>query len=146
MTINTKKSASRYGLIVILLLALFISAIFFYTRNNRIHLLSENVNQLNSIESDYSQLDTCVLLLYRADNNCRLFEATGNSAYMKLFSSEIGRVSKILDTLQFRESTTTYSKNVKGLVSQKKAKMQVYAAKQTMAAKTASFFILLKEK
>lgn len=126
MTINTKKSASRYGLIVILLLALFISAIFFYTRNNRIQLLSENVNQLKSIESDYSQLDTCVLLLYKADNNCRLFEATGNNTYMKLFSSEIGRVSKILDTLQFRENTTTYSKNVKGLVNQKKAKMQVY--------------------
>ena len=126
MTINTKKSASRYGLIVILLLALFISAIFFYTRNNRIHLLSQNVNQLKNIESDYSQLDTCVLLLYKADNNCRLFEATGNNSYMKLFSSEIGRVSKILDTLQLRESTTTYSKNVKGLVSQKRAKMQVY--------------------
>lgn len=126
MTINTKKSASRYGLIVILLLALFISAIFFYTRNNRIHLLSENVNQLKSIENDYSQLDTCVLLLYKADNNCRLFETTGNNVYMKLFSSEIGRVSKILDTLHFRESTTTYSKNVKGLVNQKKAKMQVY--------------------
>lgn len=126
MTINTKKSASRYGLIVILLLALFISAIFFYTRNNRIQLLSENVNQLKNIESDYSQLDTCVLLLYKADNNCRLFEATGNNTYMKLFSNEIGRVSKILDTLQFRENTTTYSKNVKGLVSQKKAKMQVY--------------------
>ncbi len=126
MTINTKKSASRYGLIVILLLALFISAIFFYTRNNRIHLLSENVNQLNSIESDYSQLDTCVLLLYKADNNCRLFEATGNGAYMKQFSSEIGRVSKILDTLQFRENTQSYSKNVKGLVAQKKAKMQIY--------------------
>jgi len=126
MTINTKKSASRYGLIVILLLVLFISAIFFYTRSNRIHLLSEHVNQLNNIESDYSQLDTCVLLLYKADNNCRLFEATGNSAYMKLFSGEIGRVSKILDTLQFRENTTVYSKNVKGLVTQKKAKMQVY--------------------
>lgn len=126
MTINTKKSASRYGLIVILLLALFISAIFFYTRNNRIHLLSENVNQLNSIESDYSRLDTCVLLLYKADNNCRLFEATGNNAYMKQFSNEIGRVSKILDTLQLNEKSQSYSKNVKGLVAQKKAKMQIY--------------------
>ncbi|WP_343531737.1 ATP-binding protein [Pedobacter sp.] len=126
MTINTKKSASRYGLIVILLLALFISAIFFYTRNNRINLLSENVNQLNSIESDYSQLDTCVLLLYKADNNCRLFEATGNSVYMKQFSNEIGRVSKILDTLQLRENTKAYSRNVKGLVEQKKAKVQIY--------------------
>jgi len=126
MTTNTKKSASRYGLIVILLLALFISAIFFYTRNNRINLLSENVNQLNNIENDYSQLDTCVLLLYKADNNCRLFEATGNSVYMKQFSNEIGRVSKILDTLQLRENTRVYSKNVKGLVEQKKAKVQIY--------------------
>ncbi|WP_113664108.1 ATP-binding protein [Pedobacter nanyangensis] len=126
MTINTKKSASRYGLIVILLLALFISAIFFYTRNNRISLLSQNVSQLSRIENDYSQLDTCVMLLYKADNNCRLFEATGNGAYMKQFSNEIGRVSKILDTLQLRENAQSYSNNVKGLVAQKKAKMQIY--------------------
>lgn len=126
MTINTNKSSSRYGLIVILILALFISAIFFYTRNNRINLLSDNVSQLNHLESEYSLLDTCVLVLYKADNNCRLFEATGNNVYIKQFSKEISRVSVILDSLKIKENSKDYSQNVKGLVEQKKLKMQTY--------------------
>ncbi len=126
MTINTKKSSARYGLIVILILTLFISAIFFYVRNSRINVLSSNISQLTSIESDYSQLDTCILILYKADNNCRLFEATGNNAYMKQFSKEITRVSGILDSLKIKDDARHYSQNIKGLVEQKKAKMRIY--------------------
>lgn len=126
MTINTKKNSARYGLIVVLILALFISAIFFYTRNNRLSILSANVNQLTYLESDYSSLDTCILLLYRADNNCRLFEVTGNSNYMKQFNNGIARVSGILDTLKINESNAQKSQDIKGLVEQKKVKMQTY--------------------
>ena len=126
MTNNTKNSSSRYGLIVILILALFISAIFFYARNNRIAVLSDNVEKLNQIETDYSLLDTCVLVLYKADNNCRLFEATGNNVYMKQFSKEISHVSSILDSLKIEENSKPYSQNIKGLVKQKKTKMDIY--------------------
>lgn len=126
MTINTKKNSARYGLIVVLILALFISAIFFYTRNNRLSILSANINQLTYLESDYSSLDTCILLLYRADNNCRLFEVTGQASYMKQFNKGITRVSGILDTLKINESSAQNSQNIKGLVEQKKVKMQTY--------------------
>ncbi|WAC40960.1 hypothetical protein [Pedobacter sp. SL55] len=128
MTINTKKSSSRYGLIVILILALFISAIFFYIRNDKINVLSNSVTELNNIESDYSSLDTCILALYKADNNCRLFEATANVAYMKQFSKEIIKVSSILDSLKIKENTKNYSNNIKGLVDQKKIKTKLYLA------------------
>jgi len=127
MTINAKKNSSRYGLIVILILALFIAAIFFYTRNNRITSLSSNISQLSKVEDNYSLLDTCVLILYKADNNCRLFEATGDNQYMRQFSKEIGRVSLILDSLRIKEDAQQlYTKNIKGLVEQKKAKMKIY--------------------
>jgi signal transduction histidine kinase len=127
MAINaTNKNSSRYGLIVLLILALFISAIFFYTRNNSISILTENIGQLNQIEEDYSQLDTCILILYKADNNCRLFEATGNNKYIKQFSLEINKVSNILDSLKLREDSKPSPKNIKGLVDQKKAKIQIY--------------------
>ncbi|MFN0257552.1 ATP-binding protein [Pedobacter ureilyticus] len=128
MTINNKKSSSRYGLIVILILALFISAIFFYIRKDKIDVLSNNVTELNNIDNDYSQLDTCILTLYRADNNCRLFEATANKAYMRAFSKEIIKVSTILDSLKVQENTKSYSKNIKGLVDQKKVKTKLYLA------------------
>jgi signal transduction histidine kinase len=126
MTINSAKSSSRYGLTVILILALFIAAIFFYTRNNRINTLSANVNQLHLIETDYSALDTCVLILYRADNNGRLFEATGNNNFMKQYSAEIRRLSRILDSLKINDSAKLHSQNIKGLVKLKKAKMDAY--------------------
>jgi signal transduction histidine kinase len=126
MTINTKKNSARYGLIVVLILALFISAIFFYTRNNRLSILSANVNQLTYLESDYSSLDTCILLLYKADNNCRLFEVTGQASYMKQFNKGIARVSGILDTLKINQSSAQNSQNIKGLVEQKRVKMQTY--------------------
>lgn len=128
MTINKKRSSSRYGLIVILILALFISAIFFYIRNDKINVLSNSVTELNNIESDYSSLDTCILALYKADNNCRLFEATANVAYMKQFSKEIIKVSSILDSLKVKENTKSYSNNIKGLVDQKKIKTKLYLA------------------
>lgn len=126
MTINSAKSSSRYGLTVILILALFIAAIFFYTRNNRINTLSANVNQLHLIETDYSALDTCVLILYRADNNGRLFEATGNNAYMRRYDVEIKRLSAILDSLKINENAKLHSQNIKGLIAKKKAKMMIY--------------------
>lgn len=126
MTINNKKSSARFGLIVILLLALFISAVFFYTRNNKISVLSNHVSKLNAVESDFDKLDTCILVLYRADNNSRLFEATGNNAYMKQFSREIERVSGILDSLEIKNSSNNKPQNIKGLVERKRVKMQIY--------------------
>ncbi|MNK09181.1 Autoinducer 2 sensor kinase/phosphatase LuxQ [compost metagenome] len=126
MTINTKKSSARFGLVIILILALFLSAVFFYIRNNRINVLSNNVSQLSVIESDYSKLDTCILVLYKADNNSRLFEATGNNAYIKQFTKEIEKVSGILDSLKIEDSGRHQSQNIKGLVELKKTKMQLY--------------------
>jgi len=126
MTIDIKRSSQRYGLIVILILALFISAIFFYARNNSITKLSDNVAQLNKFDNDYDLIDTCVLLLYKADNNCRLFGATANNTYMKEFSKDVSRISNILDRLTANENAIPFSQNIQGLVEQKKAKMQVY--------------------
>ncbi|RZJ99913.1 MAG: hypothetical protein EOO43_25555, partial [Flavobacterium sp.] len=126
MTINTKKSSARFGLVIILILALFLSAVFFYIRNNRINVLSSNVSQLSVIESDYSKLDTCILVLYKADNNSRLFEATGNNAYIKQFTKEIEKVSGILDSLKIEDIGRHQSQDIRGLVEQKKTKMQLY--------------------
>lgn len=126
MKINATKSTSRFGLTVTLVLVLFIAAIFFYTRNNRINTLSKNVDELNLIETDYSRLDSCLMMLYRADNNSRLFEATGRNEFMKQYSYEISRVSAILESLRSEEDKEPYSRDIRGLVAQKQAKMKVY--------------------
>lgn len=126
MATNSTKSTFRYGLTVILILALFIAATFFYIQNYRVSSLSADVDELHSIETDYTYLDTCVLILYRADNNGRLFEATGNVAYMKQYSGEIARMSAVLDSLKISENTKQNSQIIKGLVEQKRSKTEIY--------------------
>jgi signal transduction histidine kinase len=126
MTIHTRRNSSRYSLIVILILALFIAAIFFYTHNNRLRLLSLNVNQLSQLDNDHSALDTCVLALYKADNNSRLFEVTGDVVYMRQFSKQITKVSAILDTLKIKHEADYNSENIKELIARKKAKIEMY--------------------
>jgi signal transduction histidine kinase len=124
MAIKSTKSSSRYGLTVILILALFVVATFFYAKNYRINDLSNKVSQLHSLETDFSALDTCVLILYRVDNNGRLFEATGNNSYMKMYSSEIARLSGILDSLKTNDKAQ--DSQIKSLIVRKKAKMDAY--------------------
>jgi signal transduction histidine kinase/CheY-like chemotaxis protein len=126
MVLISRKSSSRYGLLVLLILTLFISAIFFYVRNNRIRVLSTNINQLQKLEYEYAKLDTCILLLFRADNNCHLYKATADKNYIKQFSADINRVTKILDSLKETDTLGGVTTNIKGLVSLKNRKTEIY--------------------
>lgn len=51
----TKNSATRYSLIVFLILTLFLCAIFFYIRNNEGRKLTQDIQQLAEISEDYAQ-------------------------------------------------------------------------------------------
>lgn len=125
---STKNPSTRYGLIVFLILTLFLCAIFFYIRNNKSQELTRDINQLAELKEDYSQIDTCVAVLYNADNNCRLYAVTGQQAYIKQFLSNINFVSKTLDSINknAEEVERTAPKNIKGLVEQKKIRTELY--------------------
>ncbi len=126
MVLISRKSSSRYGLVVLLILALFITAIFFYVRNNRIQVLSTNINHLHALEYEYAKLDTCILLLYRADNNCHLYKATANKNYIKQFSVHMSRVTSILDSLNKQDSIGGSTTDIQGLIALKNQKTEIY--------------------
>lgn len=129
MPFNAAKNPStRYGLLVFLILSLFLCAIFFYIRNNKNQVLTDDINELVSLKEDYAQIDSCIILLYNADNNSRLFAVTGEKSYIKKFSTEIAFVSTILDNINrsAEEREKISPQNIKGLVDQKRARTELY--------------------
>ncbi|WP_113654091.1 hybrid sensor histidine kinase/response regulator [Pedobacter namyangjuensis] len=123
-----KNPSTRYGLLVFLILSLFLCAIFFYIRNNKNQVLTDDINELVSLKEDYAQIDSCIILLYNADNNSRLFAVTGEKSYIKKFSSEIAFVSTILDNINrsAEEREKVNPQNIRGLVDQKRTRTELY--------------------
>ncbi|TCC92331.1 response regulator [Pedobacter frigiditerrae] len=125
---SAKNSSTRYGLIVFLILSLFLCAIFFYVRNSKGNDLSRDINNLSELKEDYALVDSCIVVLYNADNNCRLYAVTGQKAYINKFASDIKFVSNILNNIKL--SADVNGKNspqdLKGLVDQKKVRTQLY--------------------
>lgn len=125
---SQKNSSIRYGLIVFLILTLFICAIFLYIKNNKGNELSRDVQQLTELKEDYSLIDSCIIVLYNADNNCRLYAVTGQKSYIQKFASDINFVSGILNNIKAsaENKDNNEPKNLSGLVNQKRVRTQLY--------------------
>lgn len=70
----------------------------------------------------------CIVVLYNADNNCRLFAVTGEKSYIRKFSSDINFVSNIVENIKndVERDAGNELKNLKGLVEQKRIRSQLY--------------------
>ncbi|MFA6277588.1 MAG: ATP-binding protein [Pedobacter sp.] len=125
---SAQNPSTRYSLVVFLILALFLCAIFFYVRNNRTTILLKDIHQLSELKEDYSQIDSCIIVLYNADNNCRLFAVTGQKYYIQKFTNDINFVSNILDKMNTKVNGNEKdgSTNVKNLVDQKRSRTELY--------------------
>ena len=129
MPFSSKKNAStRYGLLVFLILTLFICAIFFYVKYNKVNYLTTNIKQLSELKEDYSLIDSCIIVLYKADNNSRMYAVTGQKQYIKKFAADINFVSITLNSIKnsVDEHEKNDPKNLSGLVVQKRIRTQLY--------------------
>lgn len=126
MSVTTPRNrATRYGLIIFLIITLFLCATFFYLRNTKGGQLNNDIEQLAQLREDYSQIDSCIVILYNADNSSRLYAATGDKKYIRDFFVKINYASNVLDKLN---SNTSFNspENLKGLVEQKKIRTNLY--------------------
>jgi len=121
----SKKSPIRYFLVVFLVLVLFVFAFFQYLRNTSIKNLRTNVAELIRLKEDYSKIDSCIYILYKAENNSRLFAVTADRAYIRQFYAQIQKISGFLDELKNREDRKA-TVNFKGLLYQKKRQTENY--------------------
>ena len=102
MTKGTRKiPILRYGLIILLFCAMFVSAFYLYLHYKKAQNLRSNIEKLISAQENSSLIDSCVLDLYSADNNSRLYTITGDKKYLRKFSTDIARISGVIDRIKF---------------------------------------------
>lgn len=91
-----KTPVFRYGLIALLICSLGLLTFYLYANYNATQKLHTDVDQLIKVRDGSSQIDDCILTLYQADNNSRLFAATRDFGYFKSFVRQIKEVDSIL--------------------------------------------------
>ena len=96
----------RYFLIVLLFSALFVSSLYLYLHYKRAQTLRANIESLISERENSSLIDSCILNLYSADNNSRLYTITGDKAYLDKFSADINKISEVIGKIKYNSKDT----------------------------------------
>lgn len=122
----TKRSPVRYYLIIFLILILFLFAFFLYLRYEKMNALKRNVTELVKLKEDYSKVDSCIYILYQAENNSRMYAVTADREYIKKFSGQIQKVSAFLSELNINVDDNVLTPDIKRLLKQKKQKTENY--------------------
>ncbi|WCT11425.1 ATP-binding protein [Mucilaginibacter jinjuensis] len=126
---NSKKiPVLRYGLIVLLVTILFSGAFYLYMRYDSARQLRYKIGKLLTARANSDIVDSCLLNLYSADNNSRLYAITGDKKYANLFSAQLSKLSTQLAEIKFDDNKIPALKadRLNGLISQKKEKTSNY--------------------
>jgi signal transduction histidine kinase len=118
----------RYS--IIFLLFALLCGITFYISNQyaKAQKLHHDVEKLLAIKANASQIDSCILTLYNADNDTRLFSVTGDARYLAQFARQIKEVDSILGHLSKTRdfSANSSSKKILDLMDRKSTKTTDY--------------------
>ena len=76
----------RYGLIVMLIVILSGSAFYLYYYYNRAEKVRGNFKLMVNARENSVLIDSCIVELYNADNNSRMYALTGTKLYFNEFS------------------------------------------------------------
>ncbi|MES2458638.1 MAG: ATP-binding protein [Bacteroidota bacterium] len=109
----SKTPVFRYSLIALLISCLSFLTIFLYLKYDKAQQLRSDVNKLVAIRENSSQIDDCILTLYSADNDSRLYGATGETRYLVSFSKQIKSVDSVLNRLREMDEPPVKSSSLK---------------------------------
>ena len=127
MSFNAKRrDPFRYFVVAFLILALFVYAFQLYLRNSKISDLKSDITKLTMAQKSYSEVDSCIYILYQAENNSRMYAVTADKYYLNQFSDGIRRISLLLNDLHGFVEDNPESEDIRGLVNQKKLKTESY--------------------
>jgi signal transduction histidine kinase/CheY-like chemotaxis protein len=95
---------------------------------NKAQKLRMDVNRLIAVRENSEQIDSCILILYSADNDSRLYSVTGNTRYLAQFSEKIIAVDSILDKLTASKKLPdeASSAKIQQLINRKRIKTEDY--------------------
>jgi len=125
---SNKIPVLRYGLIVVLVSILFSGAFYLYMRYDSARQLRYKINKLLTARANSDIVDSCLLNLYNADNNSRLYSLTGDKKYLDLFSVQINTLSTQLALIKFGDSNMAVlnADKLNGLITAKREKTNNY--------------------
>ncbi|WP_353721257.1 ATP-binding protein [Dyadobacter sp. 676] len=111
---------SRALVIWTILLVVILGSFVFVILLTRVksQTIRENIQELRKDVNGYQKIDTCISLLYVAENNSRLFIITQDSTYLRLFTSQLQTVSNILT--EFETERANRSSALSGLIESKR--------------------------
>ncbi|SEB18502.1 ATP-binding protein [Pedobacter hartonius] len=116
----------RYALIVSLIVVLFISSFYLYLYYRRAESVRYNIHQMILARESAAMIDNCLISLYSADNNSRLYALTSDNKYFNRFSAEIKFVNQVIAQLNVNDRSAIPARNFKHLMMEKTAKTENY--------------------
>jgi signal transduction histidine kinase/CheY-like chemotaxis protein len=112
----------RYALIVTLIVVLFISSFYLYLYYRRAESVRYNIHQMILARESAAMIDNCLISLYSADNNSRLYALTSDRKYFNEFSAEIKFVDQMISQLDIKDQSAIPARNFNRLIKEKTAK------------------------
>lgn len=111
---------SRALLIWTILLVVILGSFVFVILLTRVksRTIRENIQELQKDMNGYQKIDTCISILYVAENNSRLFIITQDSSYLNAFTDQLQTVSDILT--EFETERANRSSALSGLIESKR--------------------------
>lgn len=92
----------RYGLIVFLTLVLSVTAFYLYIHYTKAEDVRYNFSKVIQSRGNSNLIDSCVISLFNAENNSRMYALTKKAVYYEDFTREIDFVSRSIHTLNAR--------------------------------------------
>jgi signal transduction histidine kinase/CheY-like chemotaxis protein len=116
------KSASLSSFLwIILLIVLLVCFVFVtLTTGSKSDVVRNNISALKNENVNYQKLDSCISVLYEAENNSRLFLTTLDSSYINIYKQQIRFVASTLE--EFEASENRFSLPLSSLIGDKKIK------------------------
>ncbi|GGM83254.1 hypothetical protein GCM10010967_13710 [Dyadobacter beijingensis] len=119
MKIPSRTLSRAFVIWTILLVVILGSFVFvLLLTRGKSQTIRENIQELHKDVNTYQKIDTCISLLYVAENNSRLFIITQDSAYLRKFARELQTVSTILT--EFETERANRSSALSGLMESKR--------------------------
>lgn len=125
---SLRKIFSRYILIVFLVFALFSSAFYLYLHYTSTQNVKASVAQILLSRESAAIIDSCIIAMYSADNNSRLFALTGDTCDYEKYDKDVSLVANLLKKLDSGSYSHTISSTgkVNRLMEQKSEKVHSY--------------------
>ncbi|WP_159472529.1 ATP-binding protein [Dyadobacter sp. 3J3] len=107
-TVSLKSFTWTITLILILASFVFITLI----TNSKSGTIQNNIRVLRNGNDNYRRIDTCISVLYVAENNSRLFSVTSDGRFLKRYTQQMKTVSSILDDFQEEKKKQVFFNNL----------------------------------